>query len=223
MFFDRFHFVDPGPLIDRDLELTPPDPSLIDEVLTSCWHPLTQTLAPDDAAVSREQLLHFLASAPGGQEPENAVSGRVPQYHFWMRLRDEWRLNPGAPPLRIVGGIGFRVSHSTNIERYYGNLGYHVFPAARGRNYAERACRLLLPLARRHGFRSLWITCNPNNIASRRTCERLGARMVDIVPVPPHIPLYARGETEKCRYRLELKKRLFDFRLPRPRELVGSR
>jgi tagatose 1,6-diphosphate aldolase len=53
-------------------------------------------------------------------------------------------------------------------------------------------------------MKALWITCNPDNHASRRTCERLGARLVEIVPVPKTDPLYARGETEKCRYRIEL-------------------
>ena len=39
-------------------------------------------------------------------------------------------------------------------------------------------------LARAHGHSLLWITCNPDNLASRRSCERLGAQYVDIVPVP---------------------------------------
>ena len=80
-----------------------------------------------------------------------------------------------------------------------------VYPPARGNAYAERSCRLLLPLARRHGLRSLWITCNPDNAASRRTCERLGAVYVDTLPIPPEEPLFARGETHKCRYLLDLR------------------
>jgi predicted acetyltransferase len=79
-----------------------------------------------------------------------------------------------------------------------------VYPFARGHHYAERACRLLLPLARRHGIQPLWITCNPDNFPSRRTCERLGAKLVEIVAVPPRDPLYLRGDHEKCRYRLDL-------------------
>ena len=77
-------------------------------------------------------------------------------------------------------------------------------PPARGRRYAERSCRLLFPLARAHGIKTLWITCNPDNFASRRTCERLGMRLIDTVPVPDTDPLYARGDRVKCRYRIEL-------------------
>ena len=50
----------------------------------------------------------------------------------------------------------------------------------------------------------LWITCNPDNIASRRTCERLGAEMKGVIDVPPGHILYARGERQKCRYRIAL-------------------
>jgi tagatose 1,6-diphosphate aldolase len=79
-----------------------------------------------------------------------------------------------------------------------------VYPPARGRHYAERAARLLLPLARRHGMSELWITCNPDNAASRRTCERLGGELVEIVPIPPDHAFYSRGERAKCRYLIRL-------------------
>jgi RimJ/RimL family protein N-acetyltransferase len=64
---------------------------------------------------------------------------------------------------------------------------------------------LLLPFARRHGLKTIWITCNPNNWPSRRTCERLGATLVEIVPLPPDNDQYIAGEREKCRYRIELE------------------
>ncbi len=111
---------------------------------------------------------------------------------------------PPLPPIKILGGISLRVGYTFEVEMYYGHIGYHVYPAARGRHYAERACRLLLPLAQRHGMRVLWITCNPDNYPSRRTCERLGSTLIGIVPIPRDNPLYARGSREKCRYRLEL-------------------
>jgi tagatose 1,6-diphosphate aldolase len=50
----------------------------------------------------------------------------------------------------------------------------------------------------------LWITCNPENIASRRTCEAAGADFVEIVDLPSDIDMYQEGERQKCRYRLKL-------------------
>jgi predicted acetyltransferase len=196
--------VNPGPLVDRELELVPPQPRWLDELIEACRHPLTVRDAPADARLTRDDVERFLSKAPWGLEPGDPSRGRVPCYHFWMLLRH----GPGGPadppPLRIAGGINVRIGVTRALELYYGHMGYHVYPPARGQHYAERACRLLLPLARWHGMGTLWITCNPDNHASRRTCERLGARLVETVPVPKNDPLYARGETEKCRYRIDL-------------------
>ena len=206
-----FQFLDPGPLIDGDLELVRPHAGLIGEVLASAQHPLTLRDAPADAKVTRLELEDYLKAVPGGRVPADLGRGRVPQYDFWMCRREGGRIPllgrlSLVPPssLRVLGGVTMRVGHTPPLELYYGHVGYHVFPAARGRHYAERAVRLLLPLARRHGLNPLWITCNPDNWASRRTCESLGMRLVEIISVPPEEPLYARGQREKCRYRLDL-------------------
>ena len=197
-----FVFLDPGPLIDSDLRLVSPDVRYIDDLVRSANHPRTLTEMPQEPTITRQKLIEFLRAAPEGRQDGDVSSGRVPSYHFWM-LAD-----PPAPPavdgLRIVGGLGLRIGQTKEIELYSGNIGYHVYPFARGRRYAERACRLVLPLARRHGIERIWITCNPDNIASRRTCERLGAQLLDIVPIPRDHPFRNRGETEKCRYLIDL-------------------
>jgi tagatose 1,6-diphosphate aldolase len=105
-----------------------------------------------------------------------------------------------------AGGIRLRVGNDTEFLRLYcGHIGYDVHPIQRGRHFAERSVRLLLPLARHHGVRELWITCNPDNVGSRRTCERLGMELVEIVRVAEHLEMFKRGETHKCRYRLDLQ------------------
>jgi len=206
LLFRRFRFLDPGPMVDRELELVHPDPQWFDDLLATCQHPLTVQNAPEEARTSRKQLEQFLRMAPWGHESAETAAGRAPQYHFWMRINDRLAPadGPSPPPVGIAGGISLRIGSNSALELYYGHFGYHVYPPARGHHYAERSCRLLLPLARRHGLKTVWITCDPQNQASRRTCQRLGADLVSIVPVPPDDPLYARGEREKCRFRLDL-------------------
>jgi predicted acetyltransferase len=110
-----------------------------------------------------------------------------------------------ADPACPAGGIRLRVGKDTEYLRLYcGHVGYDVNPDKRGRRFAERSVRLLLPLARQHGVRELWITCNPDNLASRRTCERLGMELVEIVRVAEHLDMFKRGNAQKCRYRLML-------------------
>jgi predicted acetyltransferase len=191
----RFTFFDPGKLRDEELELVAPAPHWVEAVLRTAQHAETRRIAPEMGNLSRRQLQEFLALCPMGRQ--EAAAHNVPAYHFWMRDHSQ-------PDLPMAGGIALRIGNSEDIEMYYGHVGYHVYPPHRGRHFAERAARLLLPLARRHGVNPLWITCNPNNWASLRTCQRLGAALVQTVVLPGSHPLRQRGEVAKCRFRVEL-------------------
>ena len=103
-----------------------------------------------------------------------------------------------------VGGLNMRVGNTHNVVMYAGHIGYAVDEPYRRRHYAERACRLILPVAKAHGMDTVWIMCNPDNVASRITCERLGTTLVEIVPVPEDNDLYKHGDRESCRYWLDL-------------------
>jgi tagatose 1,6-diphosphate aldolase len=204
-FFSRqtFTFIDPGPMIDGELELVEPAQHWFEDQLASCRHPLTVRDMPQHARMTWDGLVSFLRHHPRGRTRAEPARGISPAYSFWMRLRPEC-FPPGKRPIPMAGGISLRIGSDENIELYFGHLGYHVFPAARSNRYAQRACQLLFPLARAHGFRTLWITCNPENLPSRRTCENLGGALVDIVPVPKSNSLYEQGDREKCRYRVEI-------------------
>src|SRR5258708_2445153 len=149
-----FEFLDPGILIDDDLQLV------------------------------------LLEKASG--DPD---IGLVPAYKFKMTLVGQDV---------FIGHIDLRIGNTNHIVMYGGHIGYGTEPAHRGHRYAARACKLLVPLARSHGLDTIWITCNPENIASRRTCEILGCKLVEIVDLPANTDMYRDGERQKCRYRLDL-------------------
>jgi predicted acetyltransferase len=121
-----------------------------------------------------------------GEEP-------VPTYRFRIVQ---------APSGIAVGFINLRVGSSPNLLLYRGHIGYGVDAPYRGNGYAASACALLLPLAHLHRIDPLWITCNPDNHASRRTCEKLGAELVEIIEVPQNTEAYRAGARIKCRYML---------------------
>jgi predicted acetyltransferase len=102
-----------------------------------------------------------------------------------------------------MGQINLRVGSTSHLEQYAGHIGYGVHPPHRGHHYAARAVKLLLPLARRLGIDPLWITCDPENSASRRSLEIAGAEFVEIVNVPETCGIRKYGaKLHKCRYRL---------------------
>lgn len=197
--FGRFRFLDRFPLVDGDLELVAPDVRHIDGLLAMLRHPLTVEFEPDAAALPRGQILDFLNRTRDGQHrADRNIPGDVPAYHFWMLWRD------GSALPKVAGGLTLRVGRSHDVVQHLGHVGYNVYPPARGHHFAERATRLVLPLAARHGLSPLWVTCNPDNAASRRTIERLGGTLVETVELPKDHPLRSRGEVEKCRYRVDV-------------------
>ena len=130
------------------------------------------------------------------KRPAYPEKGYVPAYWFDILL-------PGIPGR--IGQVDLRIGNTRHIVKYGGHIGYSVYPAYQGRHYAAKACNLIKPVALDHGFKTLWITCNPNNYASRRTCEILGCELVEIVDLPEDTDMYQRGERQKCRYRWDLE------------------
>jgi predicted acetyltransferase len=129
------------------------------------------------------------------RETTPAISGRPPTYRFEM-VRDD--------DAAKLGALDLRIANTNDVVIYAGHIGYRVTVQHRGQHYAARASRLVLPLAKRHGIVDLWITCDPDNDASRRTCEILGAELVSTVAVPKWHPYYRAGSRAKCRFRLRL-------------------
>lgn len=183
--------------VDHELELVRPASRYIDDMLAACQHPTVW--ADKSSAWTRKQLVEFVSRNPDGIEAGDAITGRWPGYYLWLRLRPEFK-----PVIPMAGTLSFRLADTEQIRMYSGHIGYGVFAPARGNHYAERAVRLVLPLARAHGMDHLWITCNPDNTPSRRTCERLGAELIEIVDIPKTNLLYEKGERQKCRYRLAI-------------------
>ncbi len=144
-----------------------------------------------DPGPLRDGSLYLELAAKLSADPSK---GYVPAYDFAMRVD-----GVEAP----VGKIQLRAETTDRIELYRGHIGYSVEPGHRGQHYAARSVLLLKPLARRHGLHPVWLTCNPHNVASRRSCELAGARLVEIIALAADEEMYQLGDREKCRYRLD--------------------
>ena len=121
---------------------------------------------------------------------EDRARGWVPSYRFEM-----WPLDGH----EVLGTIDIRIGHNENTY-YAGHIGYRVHEPFRGNHFAEKACRLLIRIARAHKMKQVVITCNPDNLPSRRTIERLGAHFEGIVDIPATNELYHYGDRQKCRF-----------------------
>ncbi len=140
---------------------------------------------PPDALSHGGISLRFAKIVPG--EPSHGI---VPYYHFRIIASD------GVD----VGHINFRVGDTEHVRVCAGHVGFEVLEAHRGHGYAFAACQAIAPFVA-SVYDAVTITCDPDNYASRRTIERLGAHFVDEVAVPPHDPHYQRGSRRKRRYK----------------------
>jgi tagatose 1,6-diphosphate aldolase len=133
-----------------------------------------------------------------GRHPADPARKYVPEYEFEMRR---------AGTTERLGLIRLRVG-PTRALRCPGQIGYEVDEPHRGQRYAARSCRLLLPFALTHGLTAVWLTVDPRNFASQRTCEIIGARYVETVRIPKNHEMYRQGARYRRRYRLDVKKAL---------------
>lgn len=117
----------------------------------------------------------------------------VPAYRFDI-------LSAGAR----AGTISLRISHSERLGLFAGHVGFGVDEAFRGRRLAGRSVKLLLPLCASYSLKPLLMGCNPDNLASMKVMDWLGATYIETVDLPADYErYYARGERQKRRYRLD--------------------
>jgi tagatose 1,6-diphosphate aldolase len=128
-------------------------------------------------------------------QPADPARGWAPQFVFHIHNEESGDR---------AGEINLRIGNTERMLLYGGHIGYGVRPEYGGQRFAARAVRLVVRLAIRHGLCEVRITCNPENIASRRTCVAAGAEFIEVVERPPGSDMYAEGELRKCRYRLIL-------------------
>lgn len=130
------------------------------------------------------------------KKPADEEKGYVPAYKYWITQH-----NSDKP----IGYIDIRIGYNENLY-YGGHIGYGIYEAYRGNYYASKACKIIKEVAFAHGMDKLIITCNPDNIPSRKTCERAGLRLKEIVNLPEHNEMYQEGERQKCIYEWVLRR-----------------
>lgn len=120
--------------------------------------------------------------------PGNEEKGYVPAYKYKVCKHNS---------TERIGEIDIRIGSNQNIY-FGGNIGYSIDEKFRGNSYASKACNIIKEVAQGHGMTQIIITCNPDNWSSRRTCEKIGIRLKEIVDLPEDNEMYLDGEKQKC-------------------------
>ncbi|ADG78309.1 GCN5-related N-acetyltransferase OS=Tsukamurella paurometabola (strain ATCC 8368 / DSM / CCUG 35730 / CIP 100753 / JCM 10117 / KCTC 9821 / NBRC 16120 /NCIMB 702349 / NCTC 13040) OX=521096 GN=Tpau_1691 PE=4 SV=1 [Tsukamurella paurometabola] len=84
---------------------------------------------------------------------------------------------------RYLGAIQLRHELTEVLAELGGHIGYHVRPSERRKGVASTALALMIAEAARVGLPEVLVTCDENNLASRRTAESAGGVLTRIRPV----------------------------------------
>ena len=126
--------------------------------------------------------------------PENPERNWVPAYHFYICDIHQ----------NIMGTCDLRIGYNDGLY-YGGHIGYAINEEYRGHHYAAKACKLLFSLAQKHEMKYLYITCNPDNLASKKTCEYLQGEYLGIVELPKDNDMRINdGDTHKCIFKFNI-------------------
>lgn len=90
----------------------------------------------------------------------------------------------------IIGHCCARLG-TNNVIFYVGHIGYAINEEYRGNGYAGEAVRLLLPIYKQTDIDKVYITNAPENSASFRVCEKLGAEFLGTYEIPQDNPMRA--------------------------------
>lgn len=122
--------------------------------------------------------------------------GYLPTYYFSIVKAEN--------PYIEVGRCDLRIGEAPEIK-YAGHIGYRIHVSHRGRSYAKKASKLLLGFAHELGLERILITCDPDNVPSRKTLEGLDGQYEGIVTVPRDSACYRAGDRLKCQFWYDTK------------------
>jgi predicted acetyltransferase len=88
----------------------------------------------------------------------------------------------------IVGRTSVRFVLNEFLRTIGGHIGYAVRPSFRRRGYATEILRQSLDVARDHGIGPVLVTCDVDNVGSRRVIEANGGVLEGIFDAEPGMP-----------------------------------
>jgi predicted acetyltransferase len=98
--------------------------------------------------------------------------GRVPNTDFWLIDNDEF-----------VGRLNLRYELDSDLLKFGGHIGYEVRPSRRKQGYGTLMLQLGLEKAKAVGIDRVLVTCDENNIGSKKIIEHNGGQFENAVHV----------------------------------------
>lgn len=99
---------------------------------------------------------------------ENVPDGWVPSSTFWL-------IDDG----EFIGHTNIRHSLNDFLKQIGGHIGYYIRPSARGKGYGTKILELALIEAKKIGIKKALVSCNEDNLASRKVIEKNNGKLLE--------------------------------------------
>ncbi|HET7685601.1 MAG TPA: GNAT family N-acetyltransferase [Candidatus Limnocylindria bacterium] len=117
-----------------------------------------------------EGFAAYVAGLRGRALPETPrPSGWVPETILWF-----------SDGPTFIGRLSIRHRLTDSLRETGGHIGYDVRPSARRRGHGTEMLRQARPIARQLGIDPALVTCDVDNIGSRKVIEANGGRLEDV-------------------------------------------
>jgi predicted acetyltransferase len=103
----------------------------------------------------------------------------APRPAGWVTGTYLWMVDDVDGSSDVVGRISLRHALTPWLLEVGGHIGYAVRPGARRRGHATQALGLMLPVAADRGIAEALVTCDADNIGSRKVIEANGGVLED--------------------------------------------
>jgi predicted acetyltransferase len=170
------------------LRLSEPDPALQDSYLGAL-----EELTAEGNAHYLDLVIHSEPGFPGVsitletmRDPATfeefcaytaaLADDHTPRPAGWVRGTYLWMVDDDT----VVGRISLRHSLTPWLLEVGGHIGYAVRPSARRRGHATAALALMLEVAAGRGIDPALVTCDDDNVGSRRVIEANGGVLEDV-------------------------------------------
>jgi len=138
-----------------------------------------------------EPFSKFVRRVRGYGAGKDLPKGFVPETVLWLVDKSQF-----------IGGVSIRHKFNKKLRTIGGHIGYWIRPSKWQQGYGTKILALALPRARQLGIKKVLVTCDENNLGSRRIIEKNGGILENIVSA-------GAGKPKKLRFWIDLTIKYF--------------